>query len=201
MAESLVLSKMNLDVDLLLDAEAELYRLSKLELPPGNLAIRLRLSDKETYKTGGLDQGADTLGDYRKENLITLYRRNIENYARYAALEVTTVAEVVLVHEIAHSVTHLGLSEKLNGKCWDDFWCSKCSDDVEKYAEFGSWLYLTSSKSALIPTFERMQKDSPEKYRTWRQSGELTQDAYVMGLYAASKRCVDRSDLRKELEE
>src|SRR5437868_2121952 len=112
---------MHVDFEFVRYAEERLHLLSDLKKAGATPSIAIRIDEKETYRQGELGKGTDVLGLYHgntPDNVITLHARNIYNYAAYRKLLTETVARVVLLHEIAHSVTHLG---ELAGKYWESF--------------------------------------------------------------------------------
>ena len=103
---------MTVDFDFVRACEFDLYQISDLKRDHGIFPIAIRISDDWRYsERGGLSKGTDTLGEYLYQPpniIITLFDVSIYMYAAFRKLEAALVAKVVLIHEIAHSVTHLG---------------------------------------------------------------------------------------------
>jgi hypothetical protein len=122
--------------------------------------IRVLLSDEDTYPGGTLEKGFDTLGWYTpdRENEITMFVRNIMKFTEYSQIIDQSVFEIVLIHEIAHSVTHLGLYE---GNHWEKFSTNNTPDGgPEHYAQIATWLVLKSHRTpTLLAAFERMSRE------------------------------------------
>jgi hypothetical protein len=195
--------------DFLSDCEEKLYGLhanclSHANPPP----ISVLVSNEETYSGGPLEKwGIDTLGLYGKGNEITILERNIGNFARHSGLDQGLIRQVVLIHETAHSVTHLGNYE---GKIWEEFWAEKNSDQVEHYAQLATWLYIKKyGAPELMETFEAMSRQSPPKYRTWEESvtnhagkvDEVLADYETHLLLGSGRRPIDKNIIQYPLEE
>ena len=171
---------MTVDFDFVRACEFDLYQIS--ELKRGKIpSIAIRVSDEGPYfrheplRDGSeiLGEGTDTLGKYLYEHpniIITLFDTSIYMYAAFSKLEAVQVANVVLIHEIAHSVTHLGLLGKRKIH-WENFGqASQNKEEKERFAQLATWLYIDEiSSTPLRRTFEKMSDDSPEEYKTWKK--------------------------------
>lgn len=150
--------------------ECRLHELSDLERDTSR-PITLLVSHDDRYKGSQLEQGLDTLGEYDPgENNITLFDRAIAAFARKSGIDEGFVAEIVMVHEIAHSVTHRG---RFNGNDWKSFtdktkfWQK---GGPEHYAQLATWIYLKSDRPELVDSFKTMSEKCPEEYQTWKES-------------------------------
>ena len=89
-------------------------------------------------------------------------------YAAFRKLEAVLVAKVVLIHEIAHSVTHLGYLDDKDtiGKILAK---QRNQEEKEHFAQLATWLYIDEiSSTPLLRTFKQMSDDSPKEYKTWK---------------------------------
>jgi hypothetical protein len=201
---------MSVDFDFVRACESDLHQISGLErrdkIPP----IAIRVSDEERYRRHEpLGEGTDTLGKYLYQSpntIITLFDMSIYAYAACTRLEATLAAKIVLIHEIAHSVTHLGC---LDGKIWENFGKTAGKPDSleEHFAQVATWLYIDMINSKpLLRTFEQMLDNSPTKYKTWKEvvnagpSVEDVRQGYRSTLWEESGRMVSKSDLTKDIE-
>jgi hypothetical protein len=195
------------DSDFVRACESDLHEISKLERRPTTPLIALRVSDEQPYHSNEwLHEGTDTLGLYEPEppnNIITIFHLSVQEYAAFRRLEAALVAKVVLIHEIAHSVTHLGY---LSEKQWENFGKAD-TKTKEHFAQLATWLYIDLiSSQPLLRTFKRMSDNSPPKYQTWKdvvdkhRTIEAIGEKYKETLKKERLR-VDRSVLGQELEE
>jgi hypothetical protein len=75
------------------------------------------------------------------------------------------VAKVVMLHELAHYVTHQGAEE--NGRHWESF--PSGSDIVEIVAQVATEDVIRTKYSTLLPAFEALLEGAPLKYRDHRR--------------------------------
>ena len=133
---------------------------------------------EEKVKDGGdaiqleLPEGTETLGDYRNDgsNRIRLFRRPIRDAAHSITengipCDADCVARIVLIHELAHSVSHLGRNQD-RGR-WDGFYLAE-SEPKEHVAQVATCLFLLQGGcNAELAVFKEMSDHSPLKYRSW----------------------------------
>jgi hypothetical protein len=113
----------------------------------------------------------DCLGKYFSESGVVGSR--IELYwAGLCSLSLTSkliqpeaYAKVVMLHELAHFITHQGAEE--NGRHWESF--PSGSDIVEIVAQVATEDVIRTKYSTLLPAFEALLEGAPLKYRDHRR--------------------------------
>ena len=125
------------------------------------------------------------LGNYMCDgtNRITVHRGRIRAYVK---CKKEIVERVVLIHEIAHSVTHLGLNP-----IWKNF-KNATKEDVEGMAQSASFIYLRDNDPAAVETFKIMSDDSPTEYRIWEKYQDQTNEQFQRALFRISGRMVGK---------
>jgi hypothetical protein len=120
--------------------------------------------ERAEYDGGPGRGGLDLLGKYTfKGSMLTIYvdscRRAVgRKYRGVDSLE--GLIEVVLIHELAHLVTHRGLTPTPKQNESDHFW--------EYTAQCATYAYLNSYRDPkILETFERLSPRQPFIYRTW----------------------------------
>jgi hypothetical protein len=77
------------------------------------------------------------------------------------------VGKIVLIHELAHFVTHLGT---ISGTYWDAF-SKEESDKKEDVAQEATHLLLRiAGYGHLVQVFDALSQLCPAKYDTWRKT-------------------------------
>jgi hypothetical protein len=120
---------------------------------------------------GLADESIDFLGLYEPAKcLVTLQVCRIRNIAFRHGFHIEDVIKVVLIHELAHFVTHLGMS-----KCqlyWEGF-CDAKSETLEDFAQEATHLVLrVAGYDHLVHVFDSLSHLCPPKYDIWRETWE-----------------------------
>jgi hypothetical protein len=140
--------------------------------PLGEFEFRLRdksdpvfrMRDFERGREDGLG-GLDLLGTYRRrDSLVTIYIDSCLKAARRYKVESDSLVEVVLVHELAHLMTHRGFDR-------DDL----SSSFMEHTAQCATYAYLKPRDGEALKAFELLSPHQPVIYRTWEGLKELPQ--------------------------
>jgi hypothetical protein len=112
--------------------------------------------------------GIDALGRYDSGKVVVIL-----DFGRIAKLCAThgfhreDVVKVVLIHELAHFVTHLGTN---SGACWEGF-CDEESEKKEDAAQESTHLLLrVAGYGHLVQVFDALSQLCPSKYNTWRNT-------------------------------
>ena len=126
----------------------------------------------------------DLLGVYLpRVKAVELYWLSIVLCARRNNWAVSDLAQVVLVHELAHACTHLG--KDAEGRNWDtDSFCRQSPGVMEGLAQYWTHYVIGGLKTrteAFLPVFLGLMKGQPAPYRshmTWleEKAQELYQD-------------------------
>ena len=119
-----------------------------------------------------LPDGVETLGTYFPAAAdlawptIEIFPRRIQRFAEVHAFSPTHVQQVVLVHELAHYVTHRGMR---GPKYWKDF-PNAGRAHKEKLAQIATWLFLTKAGlETHLHAFWFMSQRSPQEYQSWEK--------------------------------
>jgi hypothetical protein len=127
-------------------------------------------SDTEDVDEGIWSQGIDFLGRYEYEpNEITvkLHICRIMRFCGRHGFHREDVIKIVLIHELAHFVTHLGTKESAY---WEGF-CRAEAEEREDFAQEATHLLLrVAGYDHLVNVFDALSQLCPAKYNTWRQS-------------------------------
>ena len=118
----------------------------------------------------------DILGQYypnKRESLhsptkkeIVIYEKMCQLAATALNVDVEILKEVVIVHEIAHAVTHLGKDS--HGEIWEHFSYAE-TEDKELFAQIYPLLYLKdNSNSDDLEAFRKLANHQDARYNTWR---------------------------------
>jgi hypothetical protein len=126
-------------------------------------------SDNFEDSDGGIRIGGiDALGQYDSKKISVSL-----NFCRIARLCATQgfnredVATIVLTHELAHFVTHIGTN---SGAYWDCF-CKAKSKEKEDFAQEATHLLLrVGGYGHLVQVFGALSQLCPPKYDIWRQT-------------------------------
>ena len=121
-----------------------------------------RVRDFERGREDGVG-GLDLLGKYRRhDSLVTIYIDSCLKAARRYKLECDSLVDVVLVHELAHLMTHRGFDV-------DDL----SSSFMEHTAQCATYAYLKPRGGEALKAFELLSTHQPIIYRTWESLKEL----------------------------
>jgi cellulose biosynthesis protein BcsQ len=109
---------------------------------------------------------------------LTLYTKVIDGCARVLGIDRRALANVVLLHEMVHALTHLG--RDLDGRRWEEFALPSSRDPAfrpsalhEALAQFFALRLLTRlDDTALLAAFERLSDHQPPEYQAWRKMRE-----------------------------
>ena len=98
---------------------------------------------------------------------IVIYEQMCQLAATALNVDVEVLKEVIIVHEIAHAVTHLGKDNY--GKIWEHFSNAE-TEDKELFAQIYPLLYFKekSGKSEALKTFRRLAEHQDARYNAWR---------------------------------
>lgn len=126
-------------------------------------------SEAEEVDEGILRDGIDFLGQYDpNETMVTLNMCRIRRYALKHGFHFEDVITIVLVHELAHFVTHL--AESTCGAYWEEFGSAE-SETVEQFAQEATHLTLRAAGFGhLVHVFDSSSNHCPSKYHTWRKT-------------------------------
>jgi len=152
--------------------EVALSEICGLERPDEENTIPVRMSEETNDKKGFEIWGeysclkdASSVKSFRP--FISIYHLKIAEDSRKNGLEPGLVAQVVLIHEIAHYVTHLGKGD--DGKIWKDF-TSEAKGNKEGAAQAATWLYLRKHrKSDALYVFDCLTENAPAEYQGWKE--------------------------------
>jgi hypothetical protein len=139
-------------------------------LPKKNFRIKpCPRSDIEDVDEGVLTNGIDFFGQYDPDKMeVTLQICRMRRFATRHGFHLEDVLTIVVIHELAHFVTHLGKSD--SSKCWVEFGKSE-PETVEDIAQQATNLYLrVASYGQLVQVFYSLSDYCPEKYNTWRDT-------------------------------
>jgi hypothetical protein len=143
------------------------------ERTPGDLVFRVR--DFERGREDGVT-GLDLLGRYRRyDSLVTIYIDSYLKAARRYKVECDGLVDVVLVHELAHLMTHRGFDV-------DDL----SSSFMEHTAQCATYAYLKPRGDEALKAFELLSTYQPFIYRTWEWLKELP-EPHLEVLYMPDK--------------
>jgi hypothetical protein len=122
--------------------------------------------DPENLDEGFGIKGIDFLGEYQpSEVIVTLFICRIREFSAKHGFHPEDVTKIVLIHELAHYVTHLGISD--TGACWD--FCGAKSESKEDFAQEATHLLLrVAGYGHLVQVFDALSHLCPPKYDTWR---------------------------------
>ena len=110
----------------------------------------------------------DILGEYAPDRgEIVIYEKMCRMAATTLDVDVEALKRVVLTHEIAHAVTHLGVDSR--GHSWRYFDLALVADK-EMFAQIYSLRYFKDKSKALHETiFRKLAEHQDGQYNTWRE--------------------------------
>jgi len=106
--------------------------------------------------------------EYGQDDLtITLNICRIMRFCTRHGFHPEDVVQIVLIHELAHFVTHLSTA---SGACWEDFG-KATSEQKEDLAQEATHLLLrVGGYGHLVQVFDALSQLCPPKYDKWRQT-------------------------------
>ena len=97
---------------------------------------------------------------------IVIYEKMCQLAAAAMNVDVEVLKEVVIVHEIAHAITHLGKDN--DGRIWEHFGNAE-TEDQELFAQIYPLLYFKESgNSEALEVFRKLAKHQDARYNSWR---------------------------------
>ena len=198
---------MEIDHSLAITAAAGMAQICRLTYDE---TIFVGIDIEKSYRDEHLIDGTDTLGCYspHTNNQITLYWNSIESFGKLVGIAPKLIARIVLLHEIAHSVTHLGMNNGKIRRKWD--FVKASSADIEEAAQALVYLFLVARRyEPELGVFEIMSKHSPPEYQTWTEyrdkhkhqtPPEDLNRQYSNWLYGVSDRNSKPSDIENDYE-
>jgi hypothetical protein len=149
---------------------------------------KFRTEDFEGRKKGMYDEeapgpcGLDLLGRYCFDNsLVTIYIDSCKEVEQWYDVPLDRLVRVVLIHELAHLVTHRGFGA---GKPLPPhFW--------EYTAQCGTYTYLQRHDQEALKVFKKLSSHQPFIYRTWeslealRAVSDRKSEALVKRIFSA----------------
>lgn len=116
-------------------------------------------------------KGIDFLGLYEHgsgEITVTLFICRIMKFCARYGFHQEDVIKIVLIHELAHFVTHLGMLD--SGAYWEKF-CEATSEKKEEFAQEATHLLLrVAGYGHLVHVFDSLSTHCPKKYQEWREA-------------------------------
>jgi hypothetical protein len=113
------------------------------------------------YREGAapVQGGLDLLGRYHfKGSLVTIYIDSCRKVAQWYDVSLDPLIHVVLVHELAHLITHRGFGAKENLS--PHFW--------EYTAQCATYAYLHRNNDKALKVFQQLSPYQPFIYQTWQ---------------------------------
>jgi hypothetical protein len=113
------------------------------------------------YREGAapVQGGLDLLGRYRfKDSLVTIYIDSCRKVEQWYDVSLDPLIHVVLVHELAHLMTHRGFGAKENLS--PHFW--------EYTAQCATYAYLHRNNEKALKVFQKLSPYQPFIYQTWQ---------------------------------
>jgi hypothetical protein len=115
-------------------------------------------SADHTEQQGPGKGGLDLLGRYRlKDSLVTIYVDSCRKVERWCDVALDQLVRVVLVHELAHLMTHrgFGAQKALSAHFW------------EYTAQCATYAYLYRHDQGALSVFKKLSPYQPFIYQTW----------------------------------
>jgi hypothetical protein len=139
--------------------------------PSGEFSFRERVPGDPVFRVRDFERGGDSgggldlLGTYRhrgRDSLVTIYIDSCFKAARNFNVLLDHLVDVVLIHELAHLMTHRGFGV-------DDL----SSGFMEHTAQCATYAYLRARGDEALQAFELLSPHQPFIYRTWESLKEL----------------------------
>jgi len=161
------------------------FDIDEKTIPAAALNPLSRTADKdfhENLKAPWLD----ILGSYNCGlRLITIYKKAIEEFSRIIKVDSSRLEKVVMIHELAHAATHLGVDDE--NKIWDTFSAAK-TETKEYFAqwyayEFGAIHDIYSHQQLMY----KLMRYQPKMYNTFMDDLDLGKEEMKYRLMTARK--------------
>jgi hypothetical protein len=129
-------------------------------------------SDQSVIEEGLRERGPDWLGRYYHKfdepERIELHLSRCWRTAKFLGLRAKDLAAVVLAHEAAHFVSHIGIGGYKRRR-WEDF--SKATTaQVEHAAQVASWgLFTVFERPDFIKVMRKLANYQSDVYNSWRE--------------------------------
>ena len=117
------------------------------------------------------ESGPDWLGRYYHGSdmpeRIELHLSRCQRVARFLSVSARELVQVILTHEAAHFVSHIGIGG-FNHSIWESF-SNASSDEKEHIAQAASWVtFSVFARPRLNQVMEKLATHQSEKYNSWR---------------------------------
>ena len=192
-------SIMHIDFTFIRICEEALADICTLKRPQSENTILLRVSEERINREVFKEKGFEALGTYHAleaDPFITLYRNAIQEYSQEHDLDPNLVTKVVLIHELAHYITHLGNAPV--GGIWKNF-SNASQNDKEGTAQVATWLFLRKyGHNDEMTVFNKITSTAPPEYKKWKNwsllrspatnSFDCDRHSFKCKLYATSNR-------------
>jgi len=132
--------------------------------------------DVEELDEAITSKGIDAFGQYDpSKSQITLYLCRMRRFATRHGFQFEDVITIVLIHELAHFVTHRGKSDDCDSWAIFEETDSETQKEsktlMEDIAQQATHLYLRGARHGqLVHVFDSLSNYSPDRYRTWRDA-------------------------------
>jgi hypothetical protein len=126
-------------------------------------------SPDQDLDTGIEKNGIDFLGHYEhqlNDITVTLYVCRIMKFCARHGFQREDAIKIVLIHELAHFVTHVGMSN--SGAYWEDFWKPDSGEKEELAQEATHLLLRVAGYVHLVNVFDSLSYLCPAEYNAWR---------------------------------
>jgi len=175
LADIAAIAKLGFSDKINLEFSDEVVRRDIVELMDAGLAkrglIREYIPESSNWKEMQEDRprkkaSTDILGTYSPDSrTIRIYERTCEIVAKSLEISPDDLVKVVMAHEAAHAVTHLGRDD--GGNIWVDF-SNADRNDLEKFAQSYSLSYLKNrGLRNQEDIFLILSKHQSLAYNTW----------------------------------
>jgi len=157
---------MQIDFSLIGDCSATLHIINPPGQPSTNsIAVQVIPGGTAFYRKS-LDHGVESLGQYTchfGQGIITLHEGVIRKYAGSANIDHKIIANVALIHAVAHAVIHL---KHIDEKIWKAL---AAGDRIKNVALLATWLFLQLKNMPEVRlAFRRISDESPVSYQIWK---------------------------------
>jgi hypothetical protein len=146
--------------------------------PRGEFEFRERQATDPVFRPEDFERGRDGVGGldllgryrYRRaDSLVTIYIDSCQKVTQWYEISPESLIEVVLIHELAHLMTHRGFDR-------DDL----SSSFMEHTAQCATYAYLKPGGGEALKAFELLSPRQPFIYRTWEGLKELPKPRSVI---------------------
>jgi len=153
-------------------------------------SIKVQMKKESTLKRIAI---MDVLGIYNAQTqTIVIYEVLCKLVAYSLRCNLANLISVVLAHEAAHAVTHLGVDHEI--MIWDNFELAS-NKEKELFAQIYPYKLWKNnpSKDSLLETFMRLETNQPDIYHAWRIFENSNLNEINKALYKA-RRCQQACD-------